>query len=61
MKEAGLQDINSDEFTDLTLMFDKPSLRSIVETNSELFIDDDRIYLFGTVTPPDSYFFFGSE
>ena len=59
--QASLQDINSDGFDDLVLVFDKPSLRSIVQTDSDLLVNDDRLYLLGSIPQPEKNFFFGSE
>ncbi len=55
--QTNLQDINSDGFQDLILVFKKSGLRSVVETNSELFINDNQIYLFGANTQLNSDFF----
>ena len=55
--QTNLQDINSDGFQDLILVFKKSSLRSVVETNSELLTNDNQIYLFGTSPQIDSNFF----
>ena len=59
--QTSSQDINSDGFSDLILVFNQPSLRSVIQTNSDLSIDDNQIYLFGSTLEPDSYFFFGAE
>ena len=56
-----LQDVNSDGFSDLILSFDKPSLRSLVETDTESVINDNQLYLFGSNSELESGFFFGEE
>ena len=59
--ETNLQDINSDGFDDLILSFDKPSLRTAVETNAESVINDDELHLFGSNSELESGFFLGME
>ena len=59
--QTSFQDTNSDGFTDLVLAFDKPSLRSAIQDNSNSIIDDDRLYLFGNNAQLESTFFLGSE
>ena len=58
---SDLQDVNSDGFVDLILSFDKPSLRSTVETDAETVINDDELYLFGSNSELKSGFFLGME
>ena len=58
---SSLQDVNSDGFEDLVLVFDKATLRSAVSTDSNFAIDDNQIYLFGTTVQQNSYFFGSAE
>ena len=55
------QDINSDGLLDLLVSVDKPSLRSMVETDTESVISDAQMYLFGSNAELESGFFFGME
>jgi len=56
-----IQDINSDGLDDLLLYFDKPSLRSAVETDADSIIADEQLYLFGSNSELESGYFFGEE
>ena len=56
-----LEDDNLDGFQDLVLFFDKSSLRSVVEINSESLIDDNQIFLLGNSSQLESGYFFGTE
>ena len=59
--QTSIQDTNSDEFADLVLLFDKSTLRSVVETDANLAIDDSEMYLFGNNdTQPNNYFLSGA-
>ncbi|MCC0178518.1 cadherin-like domain-containing protein [Waterburya agarophytonicola K14] len=55
------RDLNSDGLTDLEITFSKSELRGIVETNSEPFLSEQQIYLFGSAAQPDGSFFLGME
>jgi hypothetical protein len=54
-----LIDINSDGLQDLEVTFRKSDLRTVIEENSEPFISDHQIYLFGSTSQLDSGLFFG--
>jgi hypothetical protein len=56
-----LIDTNGDGFQDLEITFRKSNLRTVIEENSEPFISDRQIYLFGSSSQLDSGFFFGTE
>lgn len=56
-----LEDTNDDGWQDLALFFGKSDLRSVVETNSELLINDNQIYLLGNSSQLESGYFFGTE
>ena len=56
-----LRDINRDGFEDLVLFFRKPDLSSVITPNSEPFLSDRQIYLFGNSSQLDSGYFFGIQ
>ena len=55
------RDLNSDGLTDLEITFSKSELRGVVETNSEPFLSEQQIYLFGSAAQLDGGFFLGME
>ena len=59
--DSDIQDVNSDNFPDLILSFDKASLRSKVSTDTNSTIDDSDLYLFGSNSELESGYFLGSE
>ena len=61
ISQTNIQEVNADGFPDLVLAFDKPTLRSVVTTNSNSIIDDNRIYLFGANSSVDRDYIFASE
>ena len=50
------KDTNSDGFEDLVLQFSKPQLGAVVQPNTDPFLSDNQIYLFGAIGD-DGYFF----
>ena len=59
--QISFQDVNLDGFQDLILAFDKSSLRSVVDTDDNLLINDSQIYVLGTFFQLETSFFFGTE
>jgi hypothetical protein len=55
-----LIDTNGDGFRDLEVTFRKSNLRTVIEENSEPFISDRQIYVFGSSSQLDGDFFLGS-
>ena len=56
-----LKDTNNDGFLDLEITFSKSSLREVIDSNNEVLIDSDRLYLFGSSSSFKGGFFLGAE